>query len=70
MWKERITVKVRQSKILKNIRERRLSACVIVNTRSSRVVELSNGDILTVYYAKIFGQKQTSILWTRWSIPK
>ena len=32
-------------------------------------VELSNGDILTVYYAKIFGQKLTSILWTRWQLP-
>ena len=32
-------------------------------------VELSNGDILTVYYAKIFGQKLCSILWTRWQLP-
>jgi len=32
-------------------------------------VELSNGEILTVYYAKIFGQKLTSILWTRWRLP-
>jgi hypothetical protein len=32
-------------------------------------VELSNGDIFTIYYAKIFGQKLTSILWTRWRIP-
>jgi hypothetical protein len=32
-------------------------------------VELPNGDIFTVYYAKIRGQQQTSILWTRWRIP-
>jgi hypothetical protein len=32
-------------------------------------VELSNGDILTIYYAKLLGQKLTSILWTRWRIP-
>ena len=32
-------------------------------------VELRNGDILTIYYAKIFGQKLTSILWTRWRLP-
>jgi hypothetical protein len=32
-------------------------------------VELSNGDIFTVYYAKLPGQKVTSILWVRWKIP-
>jgi hypothetical protein len=32
--------------------------------------ELSNGDILTVYYARNLYEKKTSILWTRWRIPK
>jgi hypothetical protein len=32
-------------------------------------VELSNGDIFTIYYAKRLGQNLTSILWTRWRIP-
>ena len=32
-------------------------------------IELSNCDIFTVYYAKIFGQELTSILWTRWRLP-
>ena len=32
-------------------------------------VELSNGDVLTIYYTKIFNQKSTSILWTRWRLP-
>jgi hypothetical protein len=32
-------------------------------------VELPNGDIFTVYYAKQLWQKTTSILWTRWRLP-
>lgn len=32
-------------------------------------VELSNGDIFTVYYGKLPGDKLTSILWTRWRLP-
>jgi len=31
-------------------------------------VELNDGSILTVYYQKLAGDKQTSILWTRWRI--
>ena len=41
MWKNRIPIKVRQSKVLKNIREKRLSSCAVVNTGSSRVAEMA-----------------------------
>lgn len=33
-------------------------------------VELANGDIFTVFYAIIPGQKLCSILWTRWKLPQ
>lgn len=32
-------------------------------------VELDNGDVFTVFYAMIPGEKSCSILWTRWRLP-
>lgn len=33
-------------------------------------VELDNGDILTVFYTMIPGEKLCSVLWTRWRLPE
>ena len=41
MWDERVTIPVRQSKILTNLRERRLSSCATVYTGSARAAEIA-----------------------------
>lgn len=33
-------------------------------------VELSDGSVLTVYYQKLTSGKNTSVLWTRWHLPR